>query len=98
MSYFGNILLNLIIVLILLYLLLVVLGLVLLSVLDDAFGDRLDCHGRVQVEFLIDAHLLGDLVGVDVLVLLQHLVLIGSRMHHLRYVQALDHIFGDLVV
>ena len=90
--------LDLIIIIILLDFLLIILGLIFFSILDHSLCDNINSHITVNVKFHVYPHLLRDLVGVNVLVLLKDLVLVGSDVDHFMDVQTFDHVFGHLVV
>lgn len=79
-------------------LLLLELGLVLLSVLDDSFCDILDSDIACDIVLFIYAKLFSHLIGIDMTVFLENMVLVGVWMHHFGDVETLNLVLGDLVV
>ena len=69
--------------------------LVLVNSLRDAFGGHI-IERVVDANLLVDSHILGNLVRVDILELSLDSILLGARnVDHSLEVQALDEIFGQ---
>lgn len=96
-SEFRHKLLLVLIVLVLCHLLLLILGLVLLSILDNPLSDGLNGHIRLNVELLIDTHLLCDLVRINASLVFQYLILLCPCVHHLLNVQTLYQVTANLI-
>jgi hypothetical protein len=79
-------------------LLLLEFSLVFLSILSDSLSDIFDRDIAVDIEFLVDAELLGNLERIDMLVFFKNSVLISGWLYNLGDIETLDLIFADLVV
>jgi hypothetical protein len=88
----------LLVVFILSSLFLLELCLILLSVLDDSFGDILDGDITCNIVLFVYAKFLSDLIRINVTVFFENMVLIRVGVHHFRNVEALYLVLGNLIV
>jgi len=91
-------LLVLLVVFVLGSLLLLKLSLVLFSVVDNSLGNVINSDITVYIEFLVNAEFLSNLIGINVLVLNEDVILIGRRVNNLRDIETLDLVLADLIV
>ncbi len=91
-------LLVLLVVFVLGYLLLLKLSLVLFSVVDNSLGYVFNSDIAVDIEFLVNAEFLSNLIGINVLVLIEDMILIGRRVNNLGDIETLNLVLADLIV